>query len=38
MVTNEQKRVVIENLIKLLELPDSAYDKARKRYEISGVV
>ena len=36
MITNEQKRVVIDNMIKLLELPDSAYDKARKRYEDLG--
>lgn len=36
MITNEQKRVVIDNLIKSLELPDSAYDKARKRYEDLG--
>ncbi len=33
MITDEQKRVVIDNMVKLLELPDSAYDKARKRYE-----
>lgn len=36
MITNEQKRVIIDNMIKLLELPDSAYDKARKRYEDLG--
>jgi hypothetical protein len=36
MITNEQKRVVIDNIVKLLELPDSAYDKARKRYEDLG--
>jgi hypothetical protein len=36
MITNEQKRVVIENMVRLLELPDSAYDKARKRYEDLG--
>lgn len=36
MITNEQKRVVIDNMVKLLELPDSAYDKARKRYEDLG--
>ncbi|MDT9547343.1 MAG: nucleotidyltransferase [Chlorobium phaeovibrioides] len=36
MLTNEQKRVVIDNMVKLLELPDSAYDKARKRYEDLG--
>lgn len=36
MMTNEQKRVVIDNIVELLELPDSAYDKARKRYEDLG--
>lgn len=36
MITNEQKKVIIENMIKLIELPDSAYDKARKRYEDLG--
>jgi len=36
MITNEQKRVVFDNMVKLLELPDSAYDKARKRYEDLG--
>jgi hypothetical protein len=36
MITNEQKRVVLDNMVKLLELPDSAYDKARKRYEDLG--
>jgi len=36
MITNEQNKVIIENMIKLLELPDSAYDKARKRYEDLG--
>lgn len=36
MITNEQKKVIINNMIKLLELPDSAYDKARKRYEDLG--
>ena len=36
MITNEQKRVVIDNMVRLLELPDSAYDKARKRYEDLG--
>ena len=33
MITKEQKRVVIDNMVKLLEIPDSAYDKVRKRYE-----
>ncbi len=36
MITNEQKRIIIDNMVKLLELPDSAYDKARKRYEDLG--
>ncbi len=36
MITNEQKRVVIDNMVKLLELPDSAYEKARKRYDDLG--
>ena len=36
MITNEQKRVVIDNIVNLLELPDSAYDRARKRYEDLG--
>lgn len=36
MITNKQKKVIIDNMIKLLELPDSAYDIARKRYEDLG--
>ena len=36
MITKEQKRVVIDNMVKLLEIPDSAYDKVRKRYEDLG--
>ncbi|MBU2646978.1 nucleotidyltransferase [bacterium] len=36
MITIEQKRVFIDNMVKLLELPDSAYDKARNRYEDLG--
>lgn len=36
MITNEQKRVIIDNIVNLLKLPDSAYDKARKRYEDLG--
>ena len=36
MITEKQKKVLIDNMIKLLELPDSAYDKARKRYEDLG--
>lgn len=36
MITNKQKQIVIDAMIQLLELPDSAYDKARKRYEDLG--
>lgn len=36
MITNEQKRAIINSMVELLELPDSAYDKARKRYEDLG--
>jgi hypothetical protein len=36
MITNEQKKVIIDSMIKLLELPESAYEKARKRYEDLG--
>lgn len=36
MTTPEQKRVIIENMIELLELPESAYEKAMKRYEDIG--
>lgn len=36
MISDEQKRVIINNMVKLLELPDSAYDKACKRYEDLG--
>nr|VFJ64521.1 MAG: hypothetical protein BECKDK2373C_GA0170839_11191 [Candidatus Kentron sp. DK] len=36
MITDEQKKSIIDNMIKLLELPDSAYEKARKRYEDLG--
>jgi len=36
MISNEQKRSIIDNMVKLLELPDSAYDKAQKRYEDLG--
>ena len=36
MITQEQKQVIIDNMVKLLELPDSAYDKARERYEDIG--
>lgn len=36
MITEEQKKIVLENMIKLLELPDSAYEKAKKRYDDLG--
>ncbi len=36
MVTNEQKAVILNHIIEGLELPDFAYDKARKRYEDLG--
>ncbi len=36
MITHEQKEIILNNLIKLLELPDSAYNKARNRYEDIG--
>ncbi len=37
MVTDEQKRLVLENLIELLELPESAYLKAKDWYEDIGL-
>lgn len=36
MVTNEQKRVIIDTMIELLDLPDSAYEKASERYDDLG--
>ncbi|MDA3917634.1 MAG: nucleotidyltransferase [Deltaproteobacteria bacterium] len=36
MLTNEQKRVIIDNMITQLELPDFAYEKAKNRYEDLG--
>lgn len=36
MITNEQKKIIIQSVIELLELPDSAYKKARDRYEDLG--
>jgi len=36
MITEEQKKIVLGNIIKLLELPDSAYEKAKKRYDDLG--
>ncbi|WMI72185.1 nucleotidyltransferase [Aminobacterium sp. MB27-C1] len=36
MIILEQKKLIIENMIELLELPESAYEKAIKRYEDIG--
>lgn len=36
MINKKQKLVILKELIKSLELPDSAYDKAIKRYEDLG--
>ena len=36
MMTNEQKGLVLENIVDLLEIPDSAYEKAKERYENIG--
>lgn len=36
MSTIEQKRLLLENMTELLELPDSAYEKAKDRYEDIG--
>jgi hypothetical protein len=36
MKTREQKRLLLEGMTELLELPDSAYEKATERYESLG--
>ncbi|MBN1617899.1 nucleotidyltransferase [Candidatus Dojkabacteria bacterium] len=36
MITHNQKRVVLESMLEVLELPVSAYEKAIKRYEDIG--
>lgn len=36
MITTKQKQIILDNMIELLELPDSAYEKATKRYEELG--
>ena len=36
MITKEQKRLILEHMTELLELPDSAYQKAKKRYDDLG--
>jgi hypothetical protein len=36
MATFEQRKIILRNLIELLELPDSAYQKAEERYKDIG--
>jgi len=36
MITTEQKRKILENITERLELPESAYQKAKKRYDDLG--
>jgi len=36
MTTKEQKKIILENMTSLLELPESAYQKAKARYEDIG--
>jgi hypothetical protein len=36
MVTREQKIIILENVLELIELPPSAYKKAKKRYDDLG--
>lgn len=36
MVTREQKKIILENVLELIELPPSAYEKAKKRYDDLG--
>lgn len=36
MITKEQRNYILENMVKNLELPESAYENARKRYEDLG--
>ena len=36
MITQEQKRILLENMTELLEIPESAYEKAAQRYEDLG--
>jgi len=36
MLTTNQKQTILENMIERLELPDSAYEKARDRYDDIG--
>lgn len=36
MLTDGQKQLLFENMIEILELPDSAYEKAKERYDDIG--
>jgi hypothetical protein len=36
MITEEQKKLILNNMVDLLEIPESAYEKANKRYEDLG--
>jgi len=36
MITNKKKETILKTLIENLDLPDSAYEKAKKRYEDLG--
>lgn len=36
MISNEQKKIILDNMIKELDIPDSAYETAIKRYEDLG--
>ena len=36
MIRSEKKQVIFEEMIEILDLPDSAYEKAKKRYEDLG--
>ncbi|MCP5443392.1 MAG: nucleotidyltransferase [Chromatiaceae bacterium] len=37
MISSEQKQLLLERMVELLELPESAYQKAKDRYEDIGV-
>jgi hypothetical protein len=36
MITVEQKNLILSNMVDLLEIPESAYEKAKKRYDDLG--
>jgi hypothetical protein len=36
MVTRERKKIILKNVLELIELPPSAYEKAKKRYDDLG--